>query len=426
MKGTPRSPAHERVAGFVRRLGLSDYLGQRLLNARRAWVLGMGPSLKKFDLNALENELVFGVNHAAGVSVRHDLLFIADDRRLVPELRAGSVPIITIDACVNSNPEFFSDTLYYGDIKAVHYGQKIPAILDVTSYPPGLPVAYWTGSVITDLVVPFAVECGISELICLGLDGVDGSFPVTHAWGMDSLTRHLQDTSASQDPEVLPTPGLVAHLQEKAARLAANGGTTVLNATPGGVIEALRRVDPRVIGPVGAWRGATNAMGLDGCFIAIGTSVFALRIPTQGTDATENAAAADAKRTGSVVELSHAIDVSARGTNHHLDGMTCRVEVSFIGEPHISLREHAGDRYLTTRSGFDRFTWRTPVQSFNTTLSSFPRGMARDEAETAAQLFAELAEVADRRATLGEHLATMYLGQPPVPNVETDGGWWRG
>ncbi len=390
--GAPMTIAASNSADFVDRLSFEGPLGQKLLTSQRAYVLGMGPSLNKFDLGLLEHELVFGVNHAAGVGIRHDLLFIADDRRLVPELRAGAVPIVTIDACLEGNKEFFDNVPCYGDIKAVHYAEKNPAILDVAAYPQGLPVAYWTGSVITDLVVPFTVECGISELICLGLDGVDGSFPVTHAWGMDSLTRQLQDLSASNDAEVLPTQGTVAHLQEKAVRLAADRGTIVLNATPGGVTEAVKRVDPRTVGPVGVWRSGINSAGVDGSFISIGTSIFELQA------ASENQ-----------VELQHVASDYGRGSNRELDRATCRVEVGFIGDPHFSLLEQSGDRYLTTRSGFDRFAWRTPMQSFNSTLSSFPRGMTRLEAEEYAALISGLAEAWDRRLTVGDRLASMYV-----------------
>ncbi|GAA1296205.1 MULTISPECIES: hypothetical protein [Brachybacterium] len=382
-----------RADEFIARLGLSVQLEEKLRSARRAYVVGMGPSIGKFDLHSLADGPVFGVNHAAVMGLDHDLLFLADDRRLVPELHAGNVPIVTIDACLQGNEGFFADLDHFADIKAVHYAQKIPAILDIDAYPEGLPLAYWTGSVVTDLVVPFAVECGIDELVCLGLDGIEGSFPVTHAWGMDSLTRQLQKTSASTEPEVLPTAAMVAHLQEKAAALAAAAGTRVLNATPGGATEALRRVDPHTAMPPGTWLEATEVEPLHESALAIGTSIFTLQA-----------------RTSRTAMLSHSRTVSKRADHSHLHGAEFVLEVGFIGPGHFALRSTSQACYLTTRSGFDQYQLRTPTQSFNTTLSSFRAGLTQAEAVAQAELIAKLAELADQRAAIGDRLADLYLG----------------
>ncbi|WP_152998961.1 hypothetical protein [Curtobacterium oceanosedimentum] len=383
----------ERAIRFVESLGFDKALVGRLLNADRAYVVGMGPSIGKFDLSALHDSLVFGVNHAAAAGVRHDLLFLADDRRVTSKLQAGTTPIVTIDACLDGNEDFFEGKMYYADIKAVHYAQKIPAILDVDEYPVGLPVAYWTGSVITDLVLPFAVECGIPQLVCIGLDGVEGSFPVTHAWGMDSLTRSLQDQSASDAPEVLPPSPVVAHLQEKAAALAAKAGTFVTSATPGGNTEALGRIDPLTALPPGTWRGSTPACEVDGSYIAVGTSVFELR-------------ANDADK----VELILRDSPSGRADNSHLDGCQLIAEVGFLGNDFLALRVADDDLYITTKTGFDRYELRRVTQSFNTALSSFRVGFTEAQARRQAVLVGELASVADRRMTIGDEIASLYLG----------------
>lgn len=387
------SSRSDRAQRFLERLGLTPELENKLFRARRAYVIGMGPSIGKYDLDRCDDGPVFGVNHAAAMGVDHDLLFLADDRRLVPALQVGTVPIVTIDACLDGHEDFFSGLDYFADIKAVHYAQKIPAILDIGAYPEGLPVAYWTGSVVTDLVLPFAVECGIDELVCLGLDGTDGSFPITHAWGIDSLTRQLQAASASVEPEVLPTTEVVAHLQEKAAALAAAAGTQIVNATPGGTTEALGRIDPRTILPVGSWLGEVDAASVQNSALAIGTSVFTLEDGEANT-----------------LTLRHSHTVSDRGSHAHLDGVPFVPEVGFIGTRHVSLRSVDEPLYLTTRAGFDRYQLRMPTQSFNTSLSSFPLGLSSAEATRIAELIAVLAELADHRTELGDRLADLYLG----------------
>jgi hypothetical protein len=380
-----------QIRPLLERLPFDAALLDRLRNAERAFVVGMGPSLGKLNLESLDDELVFGVNHAAAAGIRHDVLFLADDRRVGPELRAGAVPIVTIDTCLDADRELFATTPHYGDIRAVNYAKKIPDILAVQRYEPGLPVAYWTGSVITDLVVPFAVECGIKELVCVGMDGLSGSFPLTHAWGTDLLTLRLDREAGSNEPGNLPGNELVAHMQDRVARLALDQGTHVVNATPGGVVESFDRA-PAAAVHAGLWRDEVMSRQVVGSHLAIGTSVFAC----------------DGWSDEQLMRLRLVTEIGTHASNADLDGVELIAEPGFVGGPTVALRSALTGRYLTTRSGIDRFVERSVTESFNTALSSFLVGMTEIEATSVANAVAGLARADRLRREAAEAIRVAY------------------
>lgn len=370
-----------------------DSLMTRLENSKRAFIIGMGPSIRKLNLASLETDTIFGVNNTADTGLRHDILFVADDRRLTDTLQVDKVPIVAIDAVFDVNPSFFESRISFTDIEAVNYAQKIPDILRHDSLPRGLKKVFWTGSVVTDLVIPFAAEIGIPEVICVGLDGLDGSFPLTHAWGTDDLSLQLERDSRGSNPGALPASSLIAHLQEHTVHLARSRGTSVRNATPGGTTDSIPRAKAWDV-EEGLWDSRSVPEEASGSYIAIGNAVFALHSHDPQT------------RT---LELAHIETVEGVNVNRDLDGTRIVPEYGFVGPPTLALRIPNERRYLTTRYGYDRCVPREIDESFNTALSSYIPG-DQISAKRRAHLIQSLADAELFRSTTGSSLRDEYVG----------------
>jgi len=218
--------------------------------AKRAFVIGNGPSLQIQDLDKLQNEITLGCNKVYmafnQTRWRPSYYFVADTLVYKQNLDA----IKTLNVC----PKLFPRHLL-ASASRIKDGIYYHEIVDQNFYPglPGFgmsPISgfYW-GSTVVYSMIQFAAYTGASRIYLLG---VDCDFTINHD-SIDELTKEI--TSSGDRNHFLPDyrakgekwypPNL--HVQEKTFQRAADwsrqSGIGIVNCTRGGKLEVFPRAD---------------------------------------------------------------------------------------------------------------------------------------------------------------------------------------
>nr|VFJ60518.1 MAG: hypothetical protein BECKDK2373B_GA0170837_10935 [Candidatus Kentron sp. DK] len=214
----------------IARFGFSEDVRNKILRARRCFILGLGPSINKISPSAFERELLIGVNRVMRTSFTPDIVCVSDPMRLdVNNLHK----IKNLVTCNHIFEKYKDKIASAGKLRSYHnINVHFPLSKTwdfVDSLDPRLETIYWGGAVITDLAIPLSVYFGIEEIYILGLDDVSRSYPVSHAYGSD-------------DVEGAPESSLVNHLQGRMGYLAAQEGVKIFNASVGGGAFTFKRV----------------------------------------------------------------------------------------------------------------------------------------------------------------------------------------
>ncbi len=375
-------PIEDRIARF----GFSPDVAKKIKQAKRAFVVGMGPSLAKIDPSGLRDELVVGVNYALRTAFTPDFICVTDNRRFDFEsYKKSGAKVITIRQLAARRINVLDQINCYYDIDHVEYETLSKTVLDQDSYDPRLECVYHGGSVIADLAIPVLTYLGVKEVYVLGLDGAEASFPTSHVWGHD----------ASIPP---PLPSVIFHLHEKTASLAKKAGTTVMNASPGGVVAAFQKVNMQTVAPQ-AWRRHVSA-DLDGGYIAYMDRVLCVKVVEDG-----------------IVRLC---DDSGRYLRHRAGGLRIDKEEdtslfladsSFIAEPSFVNADWILLRTTNTKNGFvtamnesSGYRLRPTQGVFSPYFSSFRVFQNKENAASRAEHNRMLRNLSDIRRSIGNQM----------------------
>lgn len=373
------SPRHERIDRF----SFSPELKNKIANATRCFIVGLGPSLAKVNHEALRDELVIGVNFVLKTDFTPDIICISDPGRIDFEnLKPGCPKVVTVNHVYRRHPEVFDQIETYHDIEFVDAGSKRQNAATVADFHPNMEEIYWAASVIAELAVPFASYLGMKEIYILGLDGARASFPATHVWGSDP---NLGGPHAST----------LFHLHEQVANQAKRKGTSVFNASFGGVVEAFKKVSLADVKPDAVRRVYPGKV--DGKIIVWKGNPFVVK--PEG----EIVRIADLKGTRFVRHNGGKVHLDAPdGSEEFRADTSWIVEPSFVNRDWISVRAvNLPDAYISSWDGVDTYRVRSPRQVFSPYFSSFRLFDSLDQAQQKMDADRMLQSIENQRALLG-------------------------
>lgn len=339
----------ERVARF----NFSPKVAEKATNATRCFIAGLGPSLAKIDPDVFEDEFVIGVNYILRTKFKPDVLCISDPSRIDTEhLKPGCPKVVTVKHVYRQNIEVFDAIDTYHDINFIDAGSKKRNAGNMPGFHPTFSEIYWAASVIAELAVPLATYLGIKEIYVLGLDGARASFPTTHVWGSDPSLRGPHDST-------------LFHLHECVANAAKRHGTTVNNATLGGVVEAFNKVDLNLVKPLAVRRDFAGNIE-DGIVVWKGN--LCRLVPNKETvRIQETRGDRYLRHKAGKIQLD-----KDDGTDAFEADSSWIVEPSFVNEEWVSFRsKNLPDTYITSVTGTDTYRVRSLRDVFSPYFSSF-------------------------------------------------------
>lgn len=224
----------ETLEARIKRFGFSEEVAQKIKKTERCFIVGMGPSLAKIDPAKFSDELVLGVNYVLRTGFSPDMVCVVDNRRYDKEnFERSNVKVITVKQLADRRLDSIDKINSYYDIDYVDYNNGLKKnALHFDQFDPEFKQVFWGGTVVTDLAIPLLTYLGMKEIYIIGLDGVESSFPSTHAWGNDESSRGNTAHSSK-----------LFHLYEKIAVLAKKNGTSVYNASYGGSVAAFPKIN---------------------------------------------------------------------------------------------------------------------------------------------------------------------------------------
>lgn len=372
----------------VRRFGFSAETEAKILAAKRCFIVGMGPSLSKINPEVLKDEVVIGVNFVLRTQIRPDLICISDPTRVDPAIDATSPKIITVQHVYRDQNEILSKAEVYHDIRFVPLNKA--TVLAIDKYPDDMKEIYCGGTVIGDLCLPLAAYLGLQEAYILGMDGFAAAYPRSHVWGTERPS-HI-------------TEGWIqgtARLNDKAKKLAASAGCTVLNATTGGTVEVFKRVSaektlpglariPAPALPVGMHFVFRNDL-LTAVASERGSDLISLREPKTGRVL---------RHRGGLVFLA-----KPEQSENFIKDSSFHVETGFVNRDWFSFRScNIDNAYITTLDERSGYNLRSTERVFSPYFSSF---RAYDTPEAAAPRLdsnRRLAELEEIRLSIGNEM----------------------
>ncbi|EQB01417.1 hypothetical protein L485_11120 [Sphingobium baderi LL03] len=338
----------------IKRFNFDPALANKIKSTKRCFVLGMGPSLEKIDPAGLGDEFVIGTNFILRTDFKPDVICVVDNRRFDYENWSKSdVKVITVKQISERRGEQMNDINHYADVDYIDYNTGLQtSVLKISDFDNRFATVNFSGSVITDLVIPFACYLGMKEIYVLGLDGAVASFPSTH------ITGHEANYQAA-------LPSRLFHLHEKSAQLAARRNVKVFNASPGGVVAALEKVSLERVKP-NAVRKAYDGV-VDGRFIVIDGHITKVEAVDGGYRIVhERSRKVIRHKNGRVI-----FDIDDGSAAFKADS-TFSVEPSFVRRDWVCfLSTNAKGRYITALDELGGYRLKPYAEIFSAYFSSF-------------------------------------------------------
>lgn len=217
---------------------------------RRCFILGGGPSLKKADPAPLRNEVTFGVN---GIFLIEDWLgflptyYVVEDNLVIEDRKA--------EIGAMRGPHKFYSRFYKDVIPESGTRTLINVVYDYSEYPEfpefgrNAAKGIWCGGTVTYLCLQLAYYMGFEEAYMVGMDH---NYRRPH----DVKAVGSEWTSQSEDPNHFhpdyfgkgkrwhdPRVDRMEEAYKKGRRVFESEGRKVFNATVGGHLEVLPRVE---------------------------------------------------------------------------------------------------------------------------------------------------------------------------------------
>lgn len=343
----------------------------KILGTKRCFILGMGPSLAKFDPAAFEGEVVIGVNRILQTAFSPDIVCVSDPQRLDLKNLSRTKKLVTVSHICQK----YSEALEKMPAGVVHGDVEVQFPLSntwdkVDRLDPHFSRIWWGGAVITDLAIPLAVYLGFQQVNVLGLDEISRSFPVSHTTGHEASA-----ITASADP------GLVTHMQERMAFLAKQEKVTVRNISTGGFCFAFPRYTATKV-LSNALRTQFNG-DVNGRYIAFNGQVLQLiRRGDTEVYSLKNPKGQLLRHRSNMLHL----DPDAGSEQMEKDSGFI-IEPSFVRPDWISLRSlNMPERYITAVDAPEKYRLRPPSWGFSPYFSSFPLYRTSEEAKARSEM----------------------------------------
>lgn len=373
-------PVEKRISRF----NFESALAKKIASTTRCFILGMGPSLGKINPAGLADEFVIGTNLILRTAFKPDVICVVDNRRFDRESYAQSdVKIVTVRQLSVRRGEQMTGINYYDDIDYVDYDTGLrTSVVKIKDFDDHLKNINFSGSVITDLAIPFASYLGMKEIYVLGLDGAVASFPSTHITGNES---NYQAAHASK----------LFLLHQRTAELARKRGTKVFNASPGGVVAALQKTSLTKVKPDAVNRDFTGEV--DGRFIVFDGSICRIKSVEGGYRITHD-------RSGKVIRHKNGKVFADKddGSAEFSADSTFMVEPSFVRPDWVCFySSNAGGRYITAQNEMGGYLIRPYEEIFSAYFSSFRLYDSWDDAIARAEHMKSLKSLANIKASIG-------------------------
>ena len=222
----------------VERFNFDERVREKIMERTRCFILGMGPSLAKVDPESLKDEFVIGTNFIMRTEFPSDVICAVDNRRFDYENWSKSqIKVVMVKQLAFRRESQISQVNAYSDIDYVDYDNGLKRnVMKINDFNETFSEVNFSGSVITDLAVPFASYLGFKEIYVLGLDGAVASFPSTHVTGNEA-NYHVAHTSK------------LFAMHQKVGLIARQRGVKVFNASPGGAVVALDKISLETVKP---------------------------------------------------------------------------------------------------------------------------------------------------------------------------------
>lgn len=247
------APEHLAVSAERFRL-LREWVRQR--GARRVFVIGNGPSLKRTDLSLLKDEITIGFNgiflhehFTPTIYVVEDHL-VAEDR--VREIHDYVCPVKVFPSYLGYCIDPQDNTIFLNHRSRISY----PVDTDFSADAGRIT---YTGGTVTYTGLQIAASLGVEEIVLIG---VDASYEVhnvdrSDSYGTGVLTSK-EDDSNHFDPRYFgkgyrwhdPNVHTMLQAYRKAREHGRRHGVRIVNAGIGGQLEVFPRVDYHQLFPV--------------------------------------------------------------------------------------------------------------------------------------------------------------------------------
>jgi len=370
------------VADRIARFGFSDEVSEKISKAERCFIAGLGPSLAKVNLPALEDEFVIGVNVIQKAGLRPDVICVSDPSRVDKEnFIAGCPKIVTARHVYRRHQEMFEAIDTYHDIDFMDAGRRLKNVAN-TPPDPTFSRIYWAASVIAELAVPLATYLGIKDIYVLGLDGANASFPSNYVGG-------------SKGTLVGPPPSRLFHLHSCIANSMKAFGSSVYNASFGGVVEAFTKVNLHDIKPQAVLSHMNKSV--DGAFIVMKGGRFRLKDDGECIRIMDRSETRLLRHRGGRLVLE-----KDDGTDQFRDDSSWVVEPAFVNKEWVSFQsKNQPKSYITSVDGTDPYILRECKGVFSPYFSSFRLFDSAEQAESRMETDAIYQALHDIKNMLG-------------------------
>ncbi len=213
----------------------------------RCFILGSGPSIADLDLSRLRAEISFAsnwiLNHERLAELSLDYYCAYDDAFVKPAVNRRWLDKLEGLRARAFFPDNWADMSELPPAEYVRYDASVKVYRDKRFSADPTAGLYDGGSVIINLCLPLALYMGFAEIVLLGVEtdyriGKQGD--LSQAYFYDKTQQHTRN---DHDPDserrwITNTLDAFAVVREHADRQ----GVGILNATPGGRLEAFPRV----------------------------------------------------------------------------------------------------------------------------------------------------------------------------------------
>ena len=221
----------------------------------RCFILGNGPSLNKADFNFLTNEYTFGVNSIFLKTKENGFrptFYVVEDNVVFQENRAE---IDAYDGVIKVMPQQYADQLadgscYTFEMDTAFYDRGRKDLYGIPRFNIGPDPTFFCGQSVTYINLQLAYYFGFADVYLIGMD-FSYQKPNNHSQNGNHILSNGDDPNhfhkdyfgkgkTWKDPRL----GRVQRSYLRAKFEFEADGRNLLNATAGGELETLSRVDP--------------------------------------------------------------------------------------------------------------------------------------------------------------------------------------
>jgi hypothetical protein len=217
---------------------------------KRVFIIGNGPSLNKLDLTKLKGEVTIGVNSIFLAEEKMGFVpthYVVEDN-FVAEDRAEQI------SAYKGSQKWFGNYLRYclhddPDVNWMNVRMKYDNYPNFPYFSHNFARQAWTGGSVTYVCMQLAYYLGASEVILIGFDH---NYIVPESAEVEGMAiTSTEDDPNHFDPSYFgkgyrwhdPVVDRMEEGYKKAARMFKNEGKRMVNATAGGKLECLPRID---------------------------------------------------------------------------------------------------------------------------------------------------------------------------------------